>query len=109
MNKAVKSFTYYAMFFMILAVFTYAVTSFAKGPDLENYATITISAGDTLWELAHEYKEHHKLSAAEFVEWVEAKNNIQYKPILPGEIIYVPILKKDFQEGSMFASNDVRQ
>ncbi|HWO98854.1 MAG TPA: hypothetical protein VNM45_21575 [Bacillus sp. (in: firmicutes)] len=105
MNKLLQPFTYYAIFFMILAVFTYAVTSFAKGPDLENYATITISAGDTIWELAHEYKGQHELSAVEFVEWVENVNNIQHKPIVPGEIIYVPILKKDFQAGSMFASN----
>lgn len=109
MNKAVKPFTYYTIFFMILAVFAYAVTSFAKGPDLENYATITISAGDTLWELAHEYKEQHHLSAAEFVEWVETNNNIQYKPIVPGEMLYVPILKEDFQEGPMFASNVGKQ
>jgi cell division protein YceG involved in septum cleavage len=105
MKNSLQPFTYYAIFFMILAVFTYGVTSMAKGPDLENYATITISAGDTLWELAQEYKEQHDLSTAEFVGWVEKANGIEYKLIMPGEIIYVPILKEDFQKGPMFASN----
>ncbi|MFC3882281.1 cell division suppressor protein YneA [Bacillus songklensis] len=105
MNKALQTFTYYAIFFMILAVFTYFVTSFAKGPNLENYATITISAGDTLWELGQKYREQHHLSSHEFVEWVETENHLEYKTIMPGEKIYIPILKKDFQEGQMLASN----
>jgi LysM repeat protein len=105
MKKTLQPFTYYGIFFMILAVFTYFVTSFAKGPSLESYATITISAGDTLWELAEEYKEQHHLPPHEFVKWVEAENHIAYKTIMPGEKIYIPILKKDFQEGKMLASN----
>ncbi len=40
------------------------------------YQTVLIHEGDTLWSIANEYEEH-SLTKVEFIDWIEEYNQVQ--------------------------------
>jgi LysM repeat protein len=62
----------------------------------EEYVTVTIAVGDTLWELAEEYSNNSELSKKQFVNWVLTQNKISENQLYPGDKIVLPI--KSFQK-----------
>src|SRR5690348_1258374 len=57
----------------------------------KHYITVTVSEGDTLWNIADSYSEEQSLSKAEFVNWVKIHNQIDEDYIFPGEKITIPV------------------
>ncbi|RAS86784.1 cell division suppressor protein YneA [Priestia endophytica] len=93
MKKRTNSLTYYVTFFAGLALFSFIVLNVSKEPEIDQYAIVTVKAGDTLWGLANEYQANHQLSTVDFIDWVEKQNNIEKKDLKEGEEIYIPVLK----------------
>lgn len=60
----------------------------------DNYLSITVSEGDSLWELANQYSNEHQLSPEEFINWVK-KNNQMNENLSVGESILIPVKKSD--------------
>jgi cell division protein YceG involved in septum cleavage len=79
---------------MLIGAFLYATKPVSK----EDYIEITVSAGDTLWELAEKYNDSHDLSTREFIEWVIDVNHLTDQQIVAGEKIIIPVLKSDVEE-----------
>lgn len=60
----------------------------------DNYVTITVENGDSLWELAKIYEEEHGLSSKQFINWVKKTNEIGNQ-IYVGDEIVIPVKKQE--------------
>ncbi len=94
LKKHLQSIKFYSFFFIFIALFTYTVTAAAGETNIEKYATITVSSGDSLWGLSRQYKDYHKMSSTDFIEWVCSNNQLKGDTIHPGDKIHIPVLKK---------------
>ncbi len=54
------------------------------------YQTVLINEGDTLWTIANEY-EDHALTKVEFIDWIEEHNEVYAERLQPGQTIVIPI------------------
>lgn len=61
----------------------------------ENYKFVTITEGDTLWEIADSHSGETSLSNDEFVGWIKKHNNLQGDQIYPGDEILIPVHKHE--------------
>lgn len=52
---------------------------------------ITVSEGDSLWEISDQFSDQHPLSNKEFVKWVMLHNDIEEDQIFPGEELIIPV------------------
>jgi LysM repeat protein len=57
----------------------------------EKFVTITVSEGDSLWQISNQYSDHHSYSNNEFVSWIKQHNNLEGDRIYPGDEITIPI------------------
>ena len=62
--------------------------------DTNQYMTITIKDGESLWEISQKYEEQHGLSKEEFFKWVEKHNGISRDYIVAGKDLLLPIEHK---------------
>lgn len=92
----------FLVFVWILA-FLYIQLS-TSGTNSDQYASITIKSGDSVWEIASSHIDQSTLSIEEFVSWIEEHNNIYYGQIKAGETIIIPI--EQSKELQFFASTD---
>jgi hypothetical protein len=98
-QKLVHYVTFSILSLMLIGSFLYATKPINK----EDYIEITVSTGDTLWELAEKYSGSHNLSTHEFIEWVIDVNRLTNEQIIAGEKIVIPVLKSEGEE--LVASN----
>jgi LysM repeat protein len=98
-QKLMHYVTFSILSLMLIGSFLYATKPINK----EDYMEITVSAGDTLWELAEKYSGSHNLSTHEFIEWVIDVNRLTNEQIMAGEKIVIPVLKSEGEE--LVASN----
>jgi cell division protein YceG involved in septum cleavage len=61
----------------------------------DQYIKVTISEGDSLWNISNEYSDQHSLTNKEFVGWVKKHNKGLKEQLLPGEEIVIPVSKDD--------------
>lgn len=69
----------------------------------EQYITITVKNGDSLWKISQQFEDQHGLTEKEFVKWVEKYNSLTGEVIHSGDQIIIPISEKqldldDYQE-----------
>ncbi|MFP7296209.1 LysM peptidoglycan-binding domain-containing protein [Neobacillus niacini] len=82
----------YAILLMILSCSLAFILSLRFNSNVdEEFVTITISEGDSLWEIADEYSQQHSFSNHEFISWVKRHNDIEGDKIFPGEEITIPV------------------
>jgi cell division protein YceG involved in septum cleavage len=82
----------YAITLIILSCSLSFILSFqhpSNGQD--EYLKVTITEGDSLWEMADQYANEHSLSNKEFVSWIKKHNDIDENTIYPGEEIIIPV------------------
>ena len=61
---------------------------------IDQYMTITIKDGESLWQISQKYEEQHGLSNEEFFKWVEKHNGISRDYIVAGKDLLLPIEHK---------------
>lgn len=73
----------------------------------DEYVKITVSEGDTLWNISDEYSEYHHLSKDKFIKWVERYNGISGERIHSGDQLLIPVRNSAFEinEINNLASN----
>lgn len=99
-----ESFSYLLSFFIVVIVAVFALSYTGEKESLENYVDVEINEGDSIWTIADQYKEHHNLSKAEFVEWVQEKNGLQTAIIKAGDTVFIPIDKNEYYDMNQLAS-----
>ncbi|MBM4763873.1 LysM peptidoglycan-binding domain-containing protein [Bacillus sp. B15-48] len=91
MKKIWKSYSYtillFATCFILMAIFA---NDLKAGND---FTTITVQEGESLWSIAEQFSDKHNLTKHEFIVWVERENGINANLIYAGEELVVPILK----------------
>ena len=81
---------YTILFVVSLTLFTMTVANELKNNKPE-FVKIEVQPGDTIWEYSELFKEHHNLSSADFIEWVEENNYIFDGTIKVGQTLILPV------------------
>ncbi|WP_338447771.1 LysM peptidoglycan-binding domain-containing protein [Niallia oryzisoli] len=81
----------YAIILVVLSMLSLVVLKINLPSSPDHYVTITVSAGESLWEISQKYEGQHGLSEMEFIKWVEQYNGISGDHIFSGENIIIPI------------------
>ncbi|WP_071394621.1 cell division suppressor protein YneA [Bacillus tuaregi] len=81
----------YAIILVVLCMISLVVIKVNLPLSHDHYMTITVSAGESLWELSQKYEEQHGLSEREFIKWVEHYNGISGDHIFVGDNLTIPI------------------
>lgn len=74
-----------------------------SGNDQTAYHQIKVATGDSLWSLAEEYKDLHKMDQIEFIQWVQDKNDLITTKIVPGEDLTIPVPAAQYDSGLQLA------
>jgi cell division protein YceG involved in septum cleavage len=88
-----RMIVHYLIFSMLLFMVIGALFYANKPVEKDQYMEITVASGDTLWKLAKEYEDQHRLSTEEFINWVVDVNHLSGQRIIAGEKIVIPVLK----------------
>ncbi|TCP30234.1 LysM domain-containing protein [Scopulibacillus darangshiensis] len=85
----------YVILFLLLVLMIFLVMAKGfKAESYEQYKTVTVEKGDTLWALANSNKENANRSVNGFIEWVERVNHIERHHIEPGQKLIIPVENK---------------
>ncbi len=68
-----------------------------SGPSETVYQSIKVGKGDSLWSLAEEYREMHKMDQIDFIKWVQEENGLITTKIVPGEELTIPVPAGNFK------------
>lgn len=74
-----------------LVAFSFTSDRAVSIPETDSYIKVSVSAGDTIWDIAREYTDN-KTDVRKTVYDICEINNISPEKIRPGDIIYVPAL-----------------
>ncbi len=99
-----ESISYLLSFFVVVIIAVFALSYTGETDSMENYVNIEIKEGDSIWGIADQFKEHHNLSKAEFVEWVQENNGMRTSIIKPGDTVFIPIDKNAYYNMNQLAS-----
>ncbi len=92
-NVKGTSFIIIFVFLILFISFFTARTILANSPD--QYKTITINRGETLWSIAKTYKnDTHGFNTNEFINWVVRENDIDNDRLKSNQKIIIPVLKQ---------------
>ncbi|WP_053362210.1 LysM peptidoglycan-binding domain-containing protein [Bacillus sp. FJAT-27251] len=94
MKKVWERYSYVLVLFAVSLIFSAVMAGHLS--DEEEYITVTVKEGESLWELAEDLSDGHNLSKHEFISWVEKENGIIGGRILAGEELIVPIITESF-------------
>jgi cell division protein YceG involved in septum cleavage len=95
----------YAITLIILSCSLSFILSFQHNSnDQFEYLKVTITEGDSLWEISDQFSEQHSLSNKEFVAWIKKHNEIDEDQIYPGEEIIIPVSTKEVSSTQELAS-----
>jgi cell division protein YceG involved in septum cleavage len=95
----------YAIILIILSCSLALVLSIKnQTTEQDKYVKITISEGDSLWNISTQYAEQHSLSNEEFVSWVKKHNENISDQIFPGDEIMIPVSKNHSATTTILAS-----
>ena len=93
--KKLKNYSFILVLLaMIAGAAIYFTFSLENAPE---YQEISVKEGDSLWSLAEEYQDNHDMTATQFIEWVQKKNNLITTNIIPSEQIVIPVVKDGVQ------------
>lgn len=82
----------YSIILLVVSLFTILIVFFRSGVSSnDEFMTIKVSEGDTLWEIAEELSSQHSLTSKEFIQWVEKNNAIYNDRIYPGDELVIPV------------------
>lgn len=95
MKKIWNQYSYAIILVIISCSLAFIISLHHNSKDQEKYVKITISEGDSLWEISDQYSDQHSLSNHEFVSWVKLHNEIEGDQIFPGEEIIIPVNIED--------------
>lgn len=84
---------------MLCGIATVQVLSDSIDP--QEFVTIEVKEGDSIWEYSKVFNDFHDFTSNEFTEWVEKENDLDGNSILVGDKILIPVkinAVKDIEE-----------
>ena len=103
MKKLWRNYSYSIILVFLSLVASIIIKTNLTSTDTDQYMTITIQDGESLWEISQKYEEQHGLSKEEFFKWVEKHNGVSRDYIVAGKDLVLPI------ENELIAIDDVQE
>lgn len=103
MKKLWRNYSYSIILVVLSFVASIIIKTNLTTTDSDQYMTITIQDGESLWEISQKYEEQHGLSKEEFFKWVEKHNGVSRDYIVAGKDLVLPI------ENEPIAIDDVQE
>ncbi len=76
---------------MVMAmIIAFSLGVFAVADDGIDFVTVTVSSGDTLWNLCAPYKPE-RMDLRDFIEKVKYENNMESSEIFMGQELMIPV------------------
>jgi cell division protein YceG involved in septum cleavage len=91
LKKLWRNYSYSIILVVLSLVASIIIKTNLTPTDVDQYMTITIKDGESLWEISQKYEEQHGLSREEFFKWVEKHNGVSRDYIVAGKDLVVPI------------------
>lgn len=91
----VKRFVCMLIAVICITSFSGTILSYAKEKEARSvvyykyYTDMTVTAGDTLWSIASEYAREDKISVSDYIEQIQAINNLNSSTIHPGDTLTI--------------------
>ncbi|MGP7817810.1 cell division suppressor protein YneA [Niallia sp. 01092] len=86
----------YSIILVICSFVTCFVVVLSTGHyDKDQYISITVEKGDSVWQLSKQYEGKYQMSKNEFIKWVEKQNNLSANHLAAGEKIKIPVRMED--------------
>ncbi|HAQ06199.1 MAG TPA: cell division suppressor protein YneA [Bacillus bacterium] len=90
MKKVWENYSFAILLLAVSLIFSGVAKIHLDNSD-EEYITVTIEEGQSLWQIAENFAHKHNLSENEFVSWVEKENGILGERIYPGDELIIPV------------------
>ncbi|CAH0238977.1 MULTISPECIES: cell division suppressor protein YneA [Peribacillus] len=90
MKKLYKNYIYTILLAGSVFIFSILFSCTLNNEQKNDFLSIEVSEGDTLWEIAEEYEEAN-LTKKEFIGWIEEHNEVRADSIKPGQVIVIPV------------------
>ncbi|WP_160118363.1 LysM peptidoglycan-binding domain-containing protein [Bacillus sp. V59.32b] len=94
MKTLLQKHSYTILLLGVVFIFSLFFSLKSDKQNVENYLSVTVSSGETLWELAERY-ENDDMTRNQFIDWIEKHNELQAESLKPGEEIVIPIAKSE--------------
>lgn len=94
MKKLWSKYSYAILLIGLSFALTFVFAERTQSSINENYLSITVEEGDSLWQLSKSYSSEHQLSPEEFINWVKKNNQID-EELFAGESIIIPVKKNE--------------
>ena len=91
MKKLWRNYSYSIILVVLSLVASIIIKTNLTPTDTNQYMTITIKDGESLWQISQKYEEQHGLSNEEFFKWVEKHNGVSRDYIVAGKDLVLPI------------------
>jgi len=91
LKKLWRNYSYSIILVVLSLVASIIIKTNLTPTDTNQYMTITIKDGESLWEISQKYEEQHGLSKEEFFKWVEKHNGVSRDYIVAGKDLVLPI------------------
>jgi hypothetical protein len=93
MKKLYKNYIYTILLAGSIFIFSVLFSCTLDKNQSDNFLSIEVNDGDTLWEIASKYDEVD-LTKKEFIGWIEEYNGLRADSIKPGQVIVIPVKKE---------------
>ncbi|MGE7903295.1 cell division suppressor protein YneA [Peribacillus sp. NPDC094092] len=90
MKKLYKNYIYTILLAGSVFIFSILFSCTLNNDQKNDFLSIEVSEGDTLWGIAEEYEEAN-LTKKEFIGWIEEHNGVRAESIKPGQVIVIPV------------------
>lgn len=97
LTKLWTKFSYTIILLVCSVIACFIIVWNTGEPSKEEYVSVTIEKGETLWEISTKYAGHYHMSKKEFISWVEKHNQINASYMEVGKELVIPVKLKDHQ------------
>ncbi|MBM7659265.1 hypothetical protein JOC85_000032 [Bacillus mesophilus] len=97
--------SFYIVFLMSIVLFCFIAYLSSDTRIEEEFVQVQVLENETIWDLAVDYSEKHKLTPSEFVTWVEKHNQLDTDFISAGSIITIPVQIDHTQESIILVAD----
>lgn len=88
-QRKFKRFIFVLVLIISVVTFTSITTISAYSKDIAKFDYITVQKGDTFWSIATDYARNKDVREVIYI--ISEINNINNKPIIPGDKIKIPL------------------